>query len=106
MVSSLLYSSLSLSWILVIISTLLTFFSYFKNTKFRQNLLRALGTILVFLCILFAVIKLNELITSAHITVNFVAIIAIQTLCNIACYISIKQSRAKSKASLDYFSME
>ena len=72
------------SWLLVLISILLTLFSRYKHTQFKKHLMSFL----------------NDLIFS------YTCVLLTQILCNVFCYMSLKRRIAKVKSTLDSFSME
>ena len=96
-----------ISWLLVLISIVLTLFSRYKHTQFKKHLMSFLNVTL-FVQLIFSVYNLMSYQggNSNNLIFSYTCVLLTQILCNVFCYMSLKRRIAKVKSTLDSFSME
>ncbi|GEB71543.1 hypothetical protein PC2016_1236 [Pseudoalteromonas carrageenovora] len=94
----------AISWALLVLSACLVLFSKYKHTDFKQRLFKFLNSVLVIhiatITFYLTHFKADSLKT------NLWLLIALQIALNITCFMSVKRRKAKTRPSLDSFSMD
>lgn len=107
MQNTVIYMCIGFSWLLIIVCVLLMLLSRFKHTQFKQRLLRFVNIVLVFQLLfagLYLAVEFDR--DSQYLKGSYTILIALQITCNFFCYMSVKRRKAKTKPSLDSFSMD
>ena len=105
MQTTVIYFGLAINWLLLIVSILLAVFSKFKHTQFKQGLYRFLNMALIIQVVIAIALVFSSTAISGLITLSLL-VIALQLVCNVICYKSVKRRQARVKPSLDHFSMD
>lgn len=96
-----------ISWLLFVFSTGLVLFSKYKHTHFKQRLLKFLNAVLLFQTVTTTFYFTNS---KADTLTTFVSslwvLIGLQVILNVICFMSVKRRKAKTRPSLDSFSMD
>ena len=96
-----------ISWLLVLMSIVLTLFSRYKHTQFKQHLMVFLNiTLLTQITLSIYNLTSNQNDNLNNFIVSCTCVLLAQILCNVFCYMSLKRRIAKVKPTLDSFSME
>ncbi|WP_166377672.1 hypothetical protein [Pseudoalteromonas sp. Z9A4] len=106
MQDNILFICLGVSWLLLVISIVFTLFSRFKHTKFKQHLFRFLNLVFIVQVLVGTLFAVSVPDNTGNISRSYWILLAIQVLCILFCYISVKRRTARIRPSLEFFSMD